>query len=69
MDGMVLPDGTPMPSLAEFTRVNQPIIFDLDDGLLTIRNRYHTLSTGHLRFVVIQEVDGYPTADANTASP
>ena len=25
MDGMVLPDGTPMPSLAEFTRVNQPI--------------------------------------------
>ena len=29
MDGMLLPDGTPMPSLAEFTRVNQPILFDL----------------------------------------
>ena len=69
MDGMLLPDGTPMPSLAEFTRVNQPIVFDLDDGLLTIRNRYHTLSTGHLRFVVIKEVDGYPTGETTLQAP
>jgi beta-galactosidase len=33
MDGMLLPDGTPTPGLAEFTKVNQQIVFDLDDGL------------------------------------
>ena len=48
MDGMLLPDGTPTPSLAEFMRVNQPILFDLDGGGLTVRNRYHSLSTEHL---------------------
>ena len=33
MDGMLLPDGTPTPSLAEFTRVNQPVVFGLDGEL------------------------------------
>jgi len=63
MDGMLLPDGTPTPSLAEFTRVNQPILFDLDGGVVTIRNRYHTLSTEHLGFVAVREVDGHPVAE------
>jgi beta-galactosidase len=63
MDGMLLPDGTPTPSLAEFTRVNQPVIFNLDGSLVTISNRYHTLSTEHLRFVAVKEVDGYPVAE------
>ena len=30
MDGMVLPDGTPTPSLAEFSAVSAPVIFRLD---------------------------------------
>jgi beta-galactosidase len=63
MDGMLLPDGAPTPSLAEFTRVNQPIVFDLDRTQLTIRNRYHTLTTGHLRFFAVKEVDGRPVAE------
>ncbi len=69
MDGMLLPDGTPTPGLAEFARVNQPIVFDLDDGLLVVRNRYHTLSTDHLRFVAIKEVDGYPVVEAELNVP
>ena len=69
MDGMLLPDSTPTPSLAEFTRVNQPIVFDLDRTRLTIRSRYHTLSTEHLRFVAIKEVDGYPAAEATLQVP
>jgi beta-galactosidase len=64
MDGMLLPDGTPTPSLAEFTRVNQPVLFDLDGAQLSIRSRYHTLSTDHLRFVAVKEADGYPVAEA-----
>ena len=69
MDGMILPDGTPTPSLAEFSRVNQPIIFDLDGSRLTIRNRYHTLSTDHLRFVAIKEVEGYSVAEVVVEVP
>ena len=69
MDGMLLPDGTPTPSLAEFTRVNQPILFDLDGGVVTVRNRYHTLSTEHLRFVAVREVDGHPVAEETIQVP
>jgi beta-galactosidase len=69
MDGMLLPDGAPTPGLAEFTRVNQPIVFDLDGGLLVVRNRYHTLSTDHLRFVAIKEVNGYPVVEAELNVP
>ena len=69
MDGMLLPDGTPTPSLAEFTRVNQPILFDFDGGVVTLRNRYHTLSTEHLRFVAVREVDGHPVADQTVLMP
>jgi beta-galactosidase len=69
MDGMLLPDGTPTPSLAEFARVNQPIQFDFDGRLLAVRNRYHTLSTEHLRFVAVKAVDGYPSAEAEVQVP
>jgi beta-galactosidase len=69
MDGMLLPDGTPTPSLAEFTRVNQPVVFGLDGSLVTVRNRYHTLSTKHLRFVAVKEVDGHPVAEATVQVP
>jgi beta-galactosidase len=69
MDGMLLPDGTPTPSLAEFSRVNQPILFDFSSGIVTIRNRYHTLSTDHLRFLAIREVDGHPVAEATVQVP
>jgi beta-galactosidase len=67
MDGMVLPDGTPMPSLAEFTAVNQPIVFGLDGETLRIRNRYHTLGTDHLRFIAVLEIDGDPVAVSELA--
>ena len=38
-------------------------------GLLVVRNRYHTLSTDHLRFVAIKEVDGYPVVEAELNVP
>ena len=69
MDGMILPDGTPTPSLAEFSRVNQPILFDLDGNLLTIRSRFHTLATDQLRFVAVKEVDGSPVPEATVDVP
>jgi beta-galactosidase len=69
MDGMLLPDGTPTPSLAEFARVNQPVLFDLDGSRITVRNRYHTLSTEHLRFVAVKEANGHPVVEAPVGVP
>jgi beta-galactosidase len=69
MDGMVLPDGTPMPSLAEFAAVNAPIVFGLDGTTLEVRNRYHTLSTEHLRFVAVTEVDGFTRTEVQASVP
>lgn len=58
MDGMVLSDGTPTPGLAEFALVNAPVVLHVADDRLTVRNRYHTLASDHLRFVGVLEVDG-----------
>jgi beta-galactosidase len=58
MDGMVLPDGTPMPSLAEFAIVNQPVYFMVQGAELTVRSRRHSRSSEDLRFVAVVEVDG-----------
>ena len=69
MDGMVLPDGTPMPSLAEFAAVNAPIVFGLDGTALEVRNRYHTLSTDHLRFIAVTEVDGFARTEVELWVP
>ncbi|HEY5822484.1 MAG TPA: glycoside hydrolase family 2 TIM barrel-domain containing protein, partial [Propionibacteriaceae bacterium] len=58
MDGMILPDETPTPGLAEFTAVNQPVTFALDGDVLTVRNRFHTLTSEHLSFWAVTETDG-----------
>ncbi len=58
MDGMVLPDDSPTPGLAEFAVVSAPLRFELDDTTLTIRNRYALVDTSHLRFVATVEADG-----------
>ena len=59
MDGMVLPDDTPSPSLAEFAAVNAPVQFALHGDTLEVTSRYHTVDTGHLRFVAVVEEDGH----------
>ena len=49
MDGMVLPDDTPMPGLAEFAAVQRAgDLRPRRPRRLTIRNRYHTLSTDRI---------------------
>ncbi len=58
MDGMVLPDDTPTPGLAEFAAVSQPVILTLDGSTLVVRSRYHSADTQHLQFVARRELDG-----------
>jgi beta-galactosidase len=69
MDGMVLPDDTPTPGLAEFAAVNAPVLLDVDGTTLTVTNRYHSSSTGHLRFVAAVEDDGVLRSEAEIAVP
>jgi beta-galactosidase len=56
MDGMVLPDGTPSPGLAEYAAVIAPIVFGDEPG--TLRSRYHYIDTSAVRFTWRREVDG-----------
>jgi len=56
MDGMLLPDDSPTPAVAEFAAVHTPVQLHLQlqqdgSGELTVRNRQHSRSTDHLRFV------------------
>ena len=62
MDGMVLPDGTATPGLAEWSAVNAPVRLDCSGATLTVRNRQHSATTAGLRYVGVREVDGVPDA-------
>ncbi|WP_340373950.1 glycoside hydrolase family 2 TIM barrel-domain containing protein [Streptomyces sp. SS7] len=59
MDGMVLSDDVPMPSLHEFKAVTQPIRFAFDGDALVITNLRHSADTSDLRFGWRVEHDGH----------
>ena len=50
MDGLVLPDDTPTPGLAEFAAVVAPIRMSLGTTTVLVENRFHSASTAGLRF-------------------
>jgi beta-galactosidase len=45
------------------------VLLDVDGPTLTVTNRYHTSSTGHLRFLGVVEDDGAPRREAEIAIP
>ncbi|PZE73131.1 beta-galactosidase [Curtobacterium sp. MCPF17_018] len=49
MDGLVLPDDTPTPGLAEFAAVVAPVRLAVSDTTVLVENRYHSASTAGLR--------------------
>ncbi|MFZ7946396.1 glycoside hydrolase family 2 TIM barrel-domain containing protein, partial [Neobacillus sp. 19] len=51
IDGLIMPDGTPSPSLAEYKKVIEPVqteCIDMKKGLFRLINRYDFLSLDHL---------------------
>ncbi|WP_327180732.1 glycoside hydrolase family 2 TIM barrel-domain containing protein [Streptomyces sp. NBC_01334] len=58
MDGMLLSDDVPTPSLHEFKAVVQPIRFTFEGDKVTIANLRHTADTSDLRFRWRVEHDG-----------
>ncbi|HET9647026.1 MAG TPA: glycoside hydrolase family 2 TIM barrel-domain containing protein [Microlunatus sp.] len=74
MDGMVLPDGTPTPGLAEFAATNAPVVISVSAngspaGRVSIHNRRHSATTSDLRFVAVVESDGEVASEATLEVP
>ncbi|QIQ00916.1 glycoside hydrolase family 2 TIM barrel-domain containing protein [Streptomyces liangshanensis] len=81
MDGMVLSDDVPTPSLYEFKAVVQPIRFTFDDNYdheqgrdrrhdhVEITNLRHSADTSDLRFSWRVEHDGTPAASGHLEIP
>ena len=60
IDGLMFPDRTPSPGLAEFKKVVEPvrISVDLRARTIAVRNLHHTRDTGYLRWEWLLEEDG-----------
>ncbi|BBJ37682.1 hypothetical protein SSPO_004000 [Streptomyces antimycoticus] len=58
MDGMVLSDDTPTPSLHEFKAVVQPVTFSFEGDKVAVTNLRHLADTSDLRFRWRVEHDG-----------
>ncbi|MEU9313684.1 glycoside hydrolase family 2 TIM barrel-domain containing protein [Streptomyces sp. NPDC048256] len=69
MDGMLLSDDVPTPSLHEFKTVVQPIRFTFDGDKVTIANLRHTADTSDLRFCWRVEHDGTPVDSGDLEVP
>ena len=70
-DGLVFPDGTPSPGLAEYKKVIEPVRFSFEagTGVVTVHNRYQFQDLSHLRFVWSLEAQGDPLADGVLVVP
>ncbi|MFJ9024030.1 glycoside hydrolase family 2 TIM barrel-domain containing protein [Streptomyces sp. NPDC102259] len=69
MDGMLLSDDVPTPSLHEFKAVIQPIRFTFDGDQVAITNLRHTSDTSDLRFRWRVEHDGTPVDSGDLDVP
>jgi len=68
VDGLVLPDGTPSPALAEVKKVFAPVRIEPSaDGTLRITNHYDFSTTSNLRFLWAVEDDGTEVASGELA--
>ncbi|GAA3544864.1 glycoside hydrolase family 2 TIM barrel-domain containing protein [Streptomyces osmaniensis] len=65
MDGMLLSNDVPTPSLHEYKAVTQPIRFTFDDEKVAISNLRHSADTSDLRFRWRVEHDGTPVASGD----
>ena len=71
IDGLVFPDRTPSPGLAEYKKVIEPVRIRLDTGgkTITVSNRHHSRDTGYLRWRWLLEDEGDPRADGEIVIP
>ncbi|MFF2852870.1 glycoside hydrolase family 2 TIM barrel-domain containing protein [Streptomyces sp. NPDC058001] len=69
MDGMLLSDDVPTPSLHEFKAVVAPVRFGFDGDKVAVTNLRHTADTSDLRFRWRVEHDGIPVDSGELEVP
>lgn len=69
MDGMLLPDDSPTPAVADFAAVHAPVRFALDGPELRVRNHAHTVGTDHLRVILTRIVEDGPDTEQELELP
>ncbi|WP_327398143.1 DUF4981 domain-containing protein [Streptomyces phaeochromogenes] len=69
MDGMLLSNDVPTPSLHEYKAVVQPVEFVFDGGKVAVTNLRHSADTSDLRFSWRVEHDGLPVASGDLEIP
>ncbi|MET7683014.1 glycoside hydrolase family 2 TIM barrel-domain containing protein [Streptomyces sp. NPDC005423] len=69
MDGMLLSDDVPTPSLHEYKAVVQPLRFVFDGDQVAVTSLRHSADTSDLRFRWRVEHDGKPVADGELEVP
>jgi beta-galactosidase len=71
IDGLVFPDRTPSPGLAEFKKVVEPVRISVDPRArrIGVRNLHHTRDTGYLRWSWLLEEDGASVGHGELAVP
>ncbi|MEY9871983.1 beta-galactosidase [Streptacidiphilus sp. MAP12-33] len=70
-DGLLLPDRTPSPGLAEYRKVVEPVRIEGDrsQGTLRVTNLHDVRSLDHLAFSWVLERQGEPVADGDLPVP
>ncbi|MEU9954969.1 glycoside hydrolase family 2 TIM barrel-domain containing protein [Streptomyces sp. NPDC050982] len=69
MDGMLLSNDVPTPSLHEYKAVVQPVEFAFDGEKVAVTNLRHSADTSDLRFGWRVEHDGLPVASGDLEIP
>ncbi|MEU9288545.1 glycoside hydrolase family 2 TIM barrel-domain containing protein [Streptomyces sp. NPDC048275] len=69
MDGMLLSNDVPTPSLHEYKAVAQPVHFTFDTDKVALSNLRHSADTSDLRFRWRVEHDGTPVASGELQAP
>ncbi|WP_201778831.1 glycoside hydrolase family 2 TIM barrel-domain containing protein [Streptomyces sp. 150FB] len=69
IDGMVHPDRTPSPALAEFAKVFEPVRISAVEGGLRLANHYDVITLDHLAFSWTLEEEGVPVAEGTLDVP
>ncbi|MGW3935170.1 glycoside hydrolase family 2 TIM barrel-domain containing protein [Streptomyces phaeochromogenes] len=69
MDGMLLSNDVPTPSLHEYKAVVQPVEFAFDGGKVAVTNLRHSADTSDLLFRWRVEHDGLPVASGDLEIP
>ncbi|GAA1120648.1 glycoside hydrolase family 2 TIM barrel-domain containing protein [Kribbella jejuensis] len=68
-DGLVLPDRTPSPALADYAQVIAPVRIVVDAGIVEVRSRLAFADTSHLAFRYYISDDGIDVQAGDLAVP